>query len=147
MALISCPECEREISDKAEACPQCGFPIAKELAPRLPETVDCLDCKKTVPFDDQVCPHCGLFNSQKYAILEALNPTDELEPVRQEDTAIKCPKCGSKNAYHAGNQGFGVGKFVVGAALIGPLTGLLAGKVNNNKVVITCLKCSHKWKP
>ena len=29
MALISCPECSREISDKAAYCPQCGYPISK----------------------------------------------------------------------------------------------------------------------
>ena len=28
MALISCPECEKEISDKADACPHCGFPLS-----------------------------------------------------------------------------------------------------------------------
>ena len=28
MALIRCPECGKEISDKAEACPNCGYPIA-----------------------------------------------------------------------------------------------------------------------
>lgn len=27
MALIKCPECEKEISDKASACPNCGYPI------------------------------------------------------------------------------------------------------------------------
>jgi predicted amidophosphoribosyltransferase len=27
MALINCPECKKEISDKAEACPNCGYPI------------------------------------------------------------------------------------------------------------------------
>ena len=27
MALISCPECGKEISDKAVACPNCGCPI------------------------------------------------------------------------------------------------------------------------
>ena len=27
MALINCPECGKEISDKAEACPNCGCPI------------------------------------------------------------------------------------------------------------------------
>ena len=26
MALISCPECKRQISDKAAACPHCGYP-------------------------------------------------------------------------------------------------------------------------
>ena len=27
MALIHCPECGREISDKAAACPGCGYPL------------------------------------------------------------------------------------------------------------------------
>ena len=26
MALISCPECKRQISDRAAACPHCGYP-------------------------------------------------------------------------------------------------------------------------
>ncbi|MFV8816677.1 hypothetical protein [Haliea sp. E17] len=32
MALINCPECNKEVSDKAPACPGCGAPIvaAKE---------------------------------------------------------------------------------------------------------------------
>ena len=27
MALINCPECGREVSDKAVSCPKCGYPI------------------------------------------------------------------------------------------------------------------------
>ena len=30
MALIECPECSKEVSDKANACPNCGFPFNKE---------------------------------------------------------------------------------------------------------------------
>lgn len=29
MALIKCPECGKEISDKAAACPNCGCPVAE----------------------------------------------------------------------------------------------------------------------
>lgn len=29
MALIRCPECGREISDKATVCPGCGYPMAE----------------------------------------------------------------------------------------------------------------------
>lgn len=36
MALIECPECKREISDRADSCPQCGYPIAS--TPIKPET-------------------------------------------------------------------------------------------------------------
>lgn len=28
MALVSCPECDKEVSDKAMSCPSCGFPIS-----------------------------------------------------------------------------------------------------------------------
>ena len=27
MALISCPECQKKISSRAEACPECGCPV------------------------------------------------------------------------------------------------------------------------
>ena len=29
MALIKCPECNKEVSDKAEICVHCGYPISK----------------------------------------------------------------------------------------------------------------------
>ena len=31
MALIKCPECGKEISDKASRCPQCGYPIRENI--------------------------------------------------------------------------------------------------------------------
>ena len=30
MALIICPECRKQVSDRAMVCPHCGFPISKE---------------------------------------------------------------------------------------------------------------------
>ena len=30
MALIKCPECELQVSDKALSCPHCGYPMKKE---------------------------------------------------------------------------------------------------------------------
>lgn len=32
MALISCPECGKEISDQVTACPHCGYPCNKEVS-------------------------------------------------------------------------------------------------------------------
>lgn len=32
MALITCPECEGTVSDKAVSCPHCGWPIEKPIA-------------------------------------------------------------------------------------------------------------------
>ncbi len=31
MALINCPECNKEISDKANSCPHCGYPIEAKI--------------------------------------------------------------------------------------------------------------------
>jgi len=28
LALIACPECSKQISDKAFACPGCGYPVS-----------------------------------------------------------------------------------------------------------------------
>ena len=36
MALITCPECNREVSDQAKLCPHCGYKLPrtkKELSP------------------------------------------------------------------------------------------------------------------
>ena len=29
MALIKCPECKHEVSDKAETCPNCGYNVGR----------------------------------------------------------------------------------------------------------------------
>lgn len=38
MALIKCPECGKEISDKAVSCPQCGCPIIIHSAKDIKES-------------------------------------------------------------------------------------------------------------
>lgn len=40
MALIKCPECGKEISDKASACPNCGCPVSAIPFQALPSEVD-----------------------------------------------------------------------------------------------------------
>lgn len=57
-----------------------------------------------------------------------------------------CPKCGS-TSITANKKGYGVGKAVVGASLIGEGVGLIAGTIGSKKVIITCLNCGHQWKP
>jgi len=53
MALISCPECGKEISDKAQACPNCGTPIKKD------GKKFCKHCGESIDKDCVVCPKCG----------------------------------------------------------------------------------------
>lgn len=63
---------------------------------------------------------------------------------KQYSAMAKCPRCGSTSL--SGNKkGYGVGKGVVGAAALGPI-GLVAGNIGAKKVVVTCMKCGHKFR-
>ena len=55
MAMIKCPECGQEISDKAKKCVHCG----KILIEEKPATKVCSDCGKENPIDATECVHCG----------------------------------------------------------------------------------------
>ena len=55
MAMIKCPECGQEISDKAKKCVHCG----KVLIEDKPVTKICSDCGKESPIDATECIHCG----------------------------------------------------------------------------------------
>ncbi|MDP3297600.1 MAG: zinc ribbon domain-containing protein [Thermodesulfovibrionia bacterium] len=46
MALIKCPECGTEVSDKAVACPKCAHPIVEGSAEQA-QTVKAQPIKKT----------------------------------------------------------------------------------------------------
>lgn len=77
MALINCPECGKEISDKSEMCPNCGCPkseytdlkqdsnaenndMAKELPQEeQPEMEPCYGCGIMIPTNIAVCPFCN----------------------------------------------------------------------------------------
>lgn len=52
MALIKCPECGKEISNKATNCPHCGMPISSVKHTSTP----------TPPADAVKCPNCGSTN-------------------------------------------------------------------------------------
>ncbi|MEE1315341.1 MAG: zinc ribbon domain-containing protein [Faecalimonas sp.] len=32
MSMINCPECNKEISDKALVCPNCGYPLSNNIS-------------------------------------------------------------------------------------------------------------------
>jgi len=60
MALISCPECDNEISDKAPSCPHCGY-VAKPERPKVKDK--CPKCGKSNWSEPQAAsrykPGCG----------------------------------------------------------------------------------------
>ncbi len=47
MSLIQCPECAREISDRAYSCPHCGYIVPKVPPLAVPEPDPAPDAKRT----------------------------------------------------------------------------------------------------
>lgn len=57
MAIIKCPECGRQISDKAPTCPNCGVEIAGKVT-------KCPDCYNVYFKDEEMCPNCHRHNDE-----------------------------------------------------------------------------------
>ena len=51
MAIIKCPECGHQISDKAPTCPSCGVEIAGKV-------IRCPECGEIYFKEEDLCPHC-----------------------------------------------------------------------------------------
>lgn len=61
MALVPCPECHKEVSTEARACPQCAFPSPGKHAleeERAAGLHTCPECHGLVSPDAHTCPYC-----------------------------------------------------------------------------------------
>ena len=95
MALINCPECGKEISDKATNCPHCGYPISEPSIPASePQKVLC-------------CPKCQSqelhaeqkgFSGGKAVVGAVLFGGVGLlaGAIGSKDVNITCLKCGNR---------------------------------------------------
>ena len=59
MSLIVCPECGNEVSDKAKACPNCGYPIPQSEIVEEKMVKTCPECGAIVDEDCEACSECG----------------------------------------------------------------------------------------
>ncbi|MCD8216249.1 MAG: zinc-ribbon domain-containing protein [Clostridiales bacterium] len=59
MALIKCPHCGSEISDKAEKCVHCGQPLKSENPIDSQKTIICDDCGAQIEEGAEICSKCG----------------------------------------------------------------------------------------
>lgn len=55
MAMIKCPGCGKDISDKAEKCVNCGFVINENIVIEK----KCSECGAILTDDMEICPNCG----------------------------------------------------------------------------------------
>lgn len=76
MALIKCPECGREISDKAVSCPGCGYPIQDMVQDNRS------DLDKLV---DEICER----NPDMYVAIKELRKATELDLKSADDIIRK----------------------------------------------------------
>ena len=56
MALIKCPECGRDISDKAQSCPACGYPVISIASQQKTFSVFCMDWSSSVSYTHLTLP-------------------------------------------------------------------------------------------
>ena len=84
MAIIKCPECGRQISDKAPTCPSCGVEI-------VGKTTKCPNCGEVYFNYLEMCPNCQTPNPTLVGGRGGITPTpsapgqsiDQVAPVQQ----------------------------------------------------------------
>ena len=66
MALINCPECKKEISDKVKACPNCGFPLSTDddNVERRPQQVEVSYSSNLSTYDSDVLKYYNKLDTQ-----------------------------------------------------------------------------------
>lgn len=95
MALIKCPECGKEISDKAESCPNCGNPIHQQT--QKEEYLCCPKCGSR----ELHAEHKGFSGGKALAGALITGGIGLLAgTIGSRDTLITCLKCG--NMFKAG---------------------------------------------
>lgn len=95
MALINCPECNKEISDKAIACPNCGAPLRNngvDLKHRLPNTSFKLKYIAMALFAFVILPLIFYFGHKKFgnnALKEKQQSEISKSPAATDTSSIK----------------------------------------------------------
>lgn len=160
MSLIKCPECNKEISDKANACPNCGYPIniktnnsnIKENYVYVCMSDECMATDPVKEFNKYIgktntCPDCGeIITYCNTEIIDnntglVIKRTDEKgnevtydhresNQSQSDSNTLRCPKCGS-TAITTGSRGIN----------------WFWGTIGSGKTVNRCGKCGYTWKP
>lgn len=80
MAMIQCPECGQEISDKAKKCIHCGKVFVEEKP--VNEEIRCSECGAVLAETDEICPNCG-------CPVEKVIKQEDVKPQQVEVASIK----------------------------------------------------------
>lgn len=95
MALVPCPECHKEVSTEARACPQCAFPFpGKNISSGghpAGKVYPCPHCDSPVSQHAQTCLHCGSSLSDGHR--HQRNNGETIQEI------LRCPHCGLSYTY------------------------------------------------
>jgi RNA polymerase subunit RPABC4/transcription elongation factor Spt4 len=92
MALINCPECHKQVSDKAKVCPHCKKNI-EDKAQLCPE------CNETISKNAKACPLCG------FPLRESTGRTKEIKKDKiLSRKSERCPRCKSYDITYVTNK-------------------------------------------
>ena len=102
MAIIKCPECGHQISDRAPVCPSCGVEIAGKVT-------RCPQCGEVFFNDQDVCPNCNHANLSLNRSSGTSNPQTTnntpapipVTPQPETDATGKEPPAPKKKGYAA----------------------------------------------
>lgn len=119
MALITCPNCGKNISDKAKVCPGCGCELTSDFqVSEYERKIMCEDCSAEISADDAVCPNCGC----------PVPPKENVQtPQKVEVTSVNLSSVKQKSK-----------KILVGIAIVVVLAiviSLIVSMVNKNKAI------------
>lgn len=112
MALIKCKECEKEYSNQASTCPNCGcpttnnmyFPFSSEYEKQMYDKYIELLQQSNTTYTWKVCYDCG--KKQELDIQVLYYKPDIDEAINQANKETKCNECGSNNLYITSNMPF-----------------------------------------
>lgn len=79
MALIKCSECNKDISEKAKACPHCGCPNNQ---------IKCPECSGFMSDELNDCPKCGYPVKGKQPVIAIQTPSYQASSA-SVDTSMK----------------------------------------------------------
>ncbi|MBO5302914.1 MAG: hypothetical protein J6A92_02580 [Lachnospiraceae bacterium] len=85
MAMINCPECGQNISDKAKKCIHCGAVLIEEK----PKTKICGECGNENPVEADECSFCGCPFEEEQIVSEVNTPIKNAKNSNSKKNIIK----------------------------------------------------------